>query len=151
VDFYIQYILDFIGATDDKLFKHTPSKPLAEVRDSVDRILEQYRHRMGELFANDGLKPLIPSWTPEARSDDETVFSDSIALLAVPEVRSLPSLLLHELGAEQIIMNERQAEYIAKVFSLGRHVCADSYDFFRLADLNHTESSSIPLVLVRLA
>lgn len=153
MDFYIQYRLDFIGATDGKLFKHTPSKPLAEVRKSANQILEQYRPRMGKLVADAGKSPLLPLWIPKTRSGDQadTAYREHIKSLAIPIVEGRPSLLLHDLGVQGSIMNEKQAKHIPDVFSLSTHTCADDYDFFGLADLNHAESSSTLLALVKLA
>jgi hypothetical protein len=128
--------LDLIGGTDISLLKHTPSKPLEEVKNEIQKILEQYRPTMQRLVTKAGQKPLIPLWIPKTGSGDtvEMAFRDHIETLAIPAVQGLPSLLLHELGSDTSVISQKQAEYIADIFTLNFHTCVDNYDSLCLVD-----------------
>jgi hypothetical protein len=127
---------DLSGGTGINQIKHTPSKPLREVKNEIQKILDQHRPTMQTLVTNAGREPLIPPWTPKTGSGGtvETVFRDHIKTLAIPAVRGLPSLLLHELGSETSVISKKQADYIDGIFTLNNHMCVDNYDSLFLVD-----------------
>ena len=123
-------VLDFISSVDSKFLQHTPSKPLAEVKNSIQRILQRYRLTMRTLVRKAGRQPLFPSWIPEKGSSDavdsDMAFRNHVKALTIPAVDGLPSLLLHDLGSETSITSQKQAEYISDIFSLHNHTCVDN-------------------------
>jgi hypothetical protein len=67
VDCTFNVALGFIGGTDKLI--HTPSKPLAEVKNRVHQILEQFRPTMRTLVTKAGREPLIPPWILETENE----------------------------------------------------------------------------------
>jgi len=144
---------NFISGAGGNTFKHTPSKPLAHVRNTIQQILERYRPTMQKLVADAGTTPLIPSWIPKIGSGcpKEMAFRKHIKTLAIPTVQGLPSLLLHDLCIEAGVVDEKESKHIADIFSLDNHTCVDNCNSSRFADLNAIESLSTLLALVKLA
>ena len=141
--------LNFISGTGGKTFKHTPLKPLAQVRSTVQIILENYRPAMQKLVADAGTMPHIPSWIPKVGSGhaEEKTFRDHITKLAIPNVKGMPSLLLHDLCIKAGAVDEKESKHIAEIFSHDDHMCVDNSNSLRFADLNTIESSSTLLAL----
>jgi len=108
-------------------FQHMPTKPLAEVRAKIDQIRDRYRPIMQTLVIKAGRQPLIPHWIPKTKSGDANVvdaaFISRIETLAIPSVKDLPCLLLHELGSEMSVMNQKQTKYVDEIFSRYYHTC----------------------------
>ena len=143
-------VLNFISGTGGKTFKHTPPKPLAQVRNTVQTILENYRPAMQKLVADAGTTQHIPSWIPKSGSDhpEEKTFRDHITKLAIPNVKGMPSLLLHDLCTKAGAVDEK---HIAEIFSHDDHMWVDNCNSSRFSDLNTIEFSSILLAPAKLA
>ena len=145
--------LRFISGAGRRKFKDTPSKAPAEVKGDIFQILDQYRPKMNALVAKAGRQPLLPTWIPKERSGSiaETDFEQHVKELAIPNVRGAPSLLLHDLGSAESVIDTKQEEHVANIFSLHNHTWVGSSDSLPLANLNIVESSSTLLALVKLA
>jgi hypothetical protein len=130
-----------IGAGVGK-FENTPSKPTAEVNSKIKRILDNYRFKMTLLIQKAGVEPLLPTWIPKTRSGDlaDTNFRQHVKQLAIPNVLGAPSLLLHDLGSAESVMDKTQADLVPNVFSLHHHMCVYTFDSSTLANLNAVES-----------
>ena len=110
--------------------KNTPLKPLAEVKDIIDQILEKYRPTIQMLVTNAGRRPLIPPWSPRTESSNEVdiAFKNKIERLSIPAVEGHPCLLLHELGSNTSAISQKQAKYMAGIFSFEHHTCVEYHD-----------------------
>jgi hypothetical protein len=146
-------VLELTSIAGRKTFQHTPSKPLAAYRDTVHEILKEYRPKIRALIAKVGFQSLLPTWIPKTRSSSplDTEFREHVKNLAIPAVRGEPSLLLHDLGTEKSVIDQKQAEHVANIFSLHSHTCANHSDSLLLANLYTVECSSTLLAREKLA
>jgi len=139
---YVTYPFGFIGCgctgNEELKLKHTPSKPLAVVWASIDQILDRYRPIIQGLVTKAGQEPILPCWSPaqdlKTGCGDtlDKAFRDHVKKLAIPNVLQMPSLLLHELGSETSLINQKQDKYVTDLFSFDFHMCVDKYNILHL-------------------
>jgi hypothetical protein len=112
-----------------QVLQHTPSKPRAVVESDVNQILDRYRPIIQDLVSTAREKAFFGTWVPKTRSDHpaEAAFRNHIEQLAIPDVLGDPSLLLHDLASKPNVMDDKQATFIDKVFSLNRHTSEDNF------------------------
>ena len=100
------------------------------MQDEIVQFVDQRREKIRQLLNNAGdVSLLIPSWVPGQIVDfGDKDLVDNIAQLAIPVVNQVPSLLLHDIGEEQMHLDEEQAERISRVFSFSNHKCIPEFN-----------------------